>query len=85
MNFFFPAKSNNSKTGLLTSTTSSDTCPSTCPLMGRGCYARHGNLGRVWAKVDSGEFKTPLHEFLKRIKDLPEGSLWRHNQAGQWV
>lgn len=82
MSYFFPAKSKNSKTGLLTSTSSSNTCPHTCPLRGKGCYARYGNLGRVWAKVDSGELHTPLHQFLQRIRDLPEGTLWRHNQAG---
>ena len=41
-----------------------------------------GIWGGVWRKVDSGELRTLMVYFLKRILDLPEGSLWRHNQAG---
>jgi len=83
MALFFPKSiGGNAKTGLLTSTSSSDTCPDTCPLKGKGCYARFGNLARVWKNVSDGTWNTPLPEFLDRIKKLPKGSLFRFNQAG---
>lgn len=83
MSLFFPKSvGGNAKTGILTSTSSSDTCPDTCPLKNKGCYARFGNLGRVWENVSSGEWETPLVDFLARIKMLPSKALWRFNQAG---
>lgn len=58
-----------------------------------GCYAEHGFLGGfIWTKLDqlnpgerfkAGQGKVhDLPELLTVIKLLPEGSLWRHNQAG---
>lgn len=83
MNIYFPKTvGGNAKTGLLTSTSSMDTCPDTCPLKGKGCYARFGNLARVWKNVSEGNYSIPFSEFLARIKSLPPKSLWRHNQAG---
>jgi len=83
MEMYFAAKvGGNAKTGLLTSTSSKDTCPDTCPLKGKGCYARFGNLARVWDNVSNGKYQLPFPDFLTRIKMLPKGSLWRHNQAG---
>lgn len=83
MNIYFPKTvGGNAKTGLLTSTSSMDTCPDTCPLKGKGCYARFGNLARVWKNVSEGSYSIPFSEFLSKIKSLPPKSLWRHNQAG---
>lgn len=58
-----------------------------------GCYAEHGFLGGfIWTKLDRLEpgqsFKTgqmkvySLSDLVQVIRDLPGGSLWRHNQAG---
>ena len=83
MSLFFPKTiGGNAKTGLLTSTSSSDTCPDSCPMKGKGCYARFGNLARVWGNVSDGIWETPLEDFLHRIRRLQKGSLWRFNQAG---
>lgn len=83
MSLFFPKSiGGNAKTGMLTSTSSKDTCPDHCPHKGKGCYARFGNLARVWKNVSEGTWETPLPEFLDRIRSLPSGSLWRFNQSG---
>lgn len=83
MEMYFAAKvGGNAKTGLLTSTSSKDTCPDTCPLKGKGCYARFGNVAMVWENVSNGKWTMEFSAFLNRIKMIPKGSLWRHNQAG---
>lgn len=76
-------KSTNKKTGPIPVTTSSSsTCPNACPFSGKGCYADHGPLKIHWRKVDAKERGHTYKEFLKVIKSLPEGQVWRHNQAG---
>lgn len=75
----------NSKTGIMPVTTSSrDTCPDTCSLKERGCYAKYSFLGNYWNKLTDGKVKNALSysELLKAITKLPKGQLWRHNQAG---
>jgi len=64
------------------STSSADTCPSTCPLMNSGCYAKQGPLSWHWNKVTKGLRGTTWKEFLAAIASLPAGQVWRHNQAG---
>ena len=57
------------------------------------CYAEHGFLGGfIWTKLDrlpvGARFKSDqvqvrsLDELTAAIRALPEGALWRHNQAG---
>lgn len=76
-------KSRNVKTGPIpVSTSSRDTCPDSCPFKRNGCYADSGKLVIHWNKVDGGERGLPWHSFLAQIRRLPEGQLWRHNQAG---
>lgn len=85
MLFHLNPKSGNKKTGPIPVTTSSrDTCPTTCPLLGAGCYADLGPLGLHWSKVTQGTNKKAVNQytFLKQVKQLPKGQLWRHNQAG---
>ena len=74
--------SGNSKTGPIpVTTTSADSCPSTCPLAVKGCYAKSGPLAIHWRKVgqDRG---IDLASFVKEISRLPKRQLWRMNQAG---
>lgn len=53
--FALTEKSRNEKTGpIAVSTSTAKTCPTSCPLMGNGCYAAHGPLGMYWAKVTAG-------------------------------
>ena len=80
-------KSANKKVGPIpVSTTTADTCPATCPFNNAnegGCYAEAGPLKLHWMKVTRGERGTNFSEFLEQIKALPDGQLWRHNQAGE--
>ena len=62
--------------------------------MGKGCYAEAGPLAIMWKALSrarpgrsfafgrgSGKALT-WSQFCKAIAGLPEGTLWRHNQAG---
>ncbi len=76
-------KSSNRKTGPIpVSTSESSTCPNACPFKGHGCYAELGPLAFRWREVDEGKHSTNWSNFLRAIKGLPLGQLWRHNQAG---
>jgi hypothetical protein len=35
-----------------------------------------------WAKVSAGQRGEMLEQFARKIEALPDGQLWRHNQAG---
>jgi hypothetical protein len=82
----FNLNSGNKKTGPIpVSTSPSSTCPSTCPLLGDGCYGRDFHLGMYWDKVDRGDnipSVIPWDEFLRQVGNLRPKQLWRHNQAG---
>ena len=76
-------KSGNEKTGPLpVSTTSADTCPLACPFIGAGCYAEAGKLGMHWGKVSQSVRGIAFSKFLTAVAAIPDGQLWRHNQAG---
>lgn len=76
-------KSKNAKVGKIPTTTSTaTTCPSACPFKDNGCYAESGPLKLHWLKVTKGERGDDWSTFLDKIKELPAGSKWRHNQAG---
>lgn len=75
-------KSANAKTGPIpVSTTAKQSCPTDCA-MRAGCYAASGPLALHWAAVSAGTRGTSWGEFTQAIAALPEGQLWRHNQAG---
>lgn len=74
-------ESMNRKTGPIPVTTSSSsTCPHSCTWFANGCYAETGWLGGRWRKVP--EEGLPWVEFCTWVSRLPEGQLWRHNEAG---
>ena len=76
-------KSKNSKVGPMAVTTSTaTTCPSACPFRDNGCYAEGYPLKGHWIKVTEGKRGDDWKTFLGKIKELPAGSKWRHNQAG---
>jgi hypothetical protein len=88
-------KSRNAKVGAIpVSTTAAKTCPSACPLQAMGCYAEAGPLGMMWRALSQAEpgkeYALPKGKgqslewsgFTAAIAALPEGQLWRHNQAG---
>lgn len=76
--------SSNAKTGPIpVSTTSATTCPPSCPFnKGGGCYAGSGPLALHWRAVTARERGLAWNKFCAEIAALPEGQLWRHNQAG---
>lgn len=83
MHFHTTPVSRNEKTGPMpVMTSSSDTCPDSCPLKKGGCYAMTGPLKLHWDKVSRGERGAPLAEALKPIRKLNRGALWRYGQAG---
>jgi len=74
--------SRNTKTGPIpVSMTSAETCPTSCPWLGRGCYAEHHFTGMHWRRLSLGA-GLPWDDFLERVRELPGGQLWRHNEAG---
>lgn len=81
MNFSFTLVSHNEKTGPMPVTgTSKDSCPNSCPLKNAGCYASAGRLNIHWTRLnDKG---LTLKELTDKIKSIPNGRLWRHNQMG---
>lgn len=83
MNVFLALSSENRKTGPMpVSTTSAETCPNSCPFKHNGCYAEGIPLRWRWEQVTEGRRVTPWPVFLGLIRALPEGQIWRHNQAG---
>ena len=81
--FHITPKSKNAKVGKMAVTTSTaTTCPTSCPFKGNGCYADSGPLKLHWLKVTEGKRGDDWSTFLDKIKELPAGSKWRHNQAG---
>jgi hypothetical protein len=76
-------KSRNVKTGPIpVSTSTRKTCPDSCPFKNNGCYAESGPLAIHWKAVTQGKRGNEWGEFLAKIRALPEGQLWRHNQGG---
>ncbi|TIU42007.1 MAG: hypothetical protein E5W26_03735 [Mesorhizobium sp.] len=83
MNYHLTEVSTNSKTGPIpVATISSETCPTSCPLLGAGCYAEHGPLRIHWGAVTAKNKGVSFEEFTKRVKKLPRHGLWRYGQAG---
>ena len=87
----FTRLSRNKKTGFIpVSTSEEDSCPSSCPLKDKNvCYAKRGKARMIWQEVATGinkrwdkPFNNDYDSFIKEIRRLPTGQLWRHNQAG---
>lgn len=84
LNYAFARKSRNVKTGDIPVTTSDPkTCPDACPMKSsRACYAMHGPLGMYWSKIAKGLYAKTWGDLVAGVNALPQGQLWRHNQAG---
>jgi hypothetical protein len=73
----------NKKTGpIYVSTSSRKTCWEGCAFYGNGCYAASGPLGLHWSAVTSLKRGGSFSDLVKRVKSIPRGELFRHNQAG---
>ena len=65
-------KSKNAKTGEIpVVTSSSSTCPNSCPFKHHGCYAKGGPLRIHWANVDSGKYGFEFSELIEALRKLP--------------
>ena len=72
-------RSKNAKTGdIPVSMTDSNSCPDSCPMKAKGCYAKSGPLSWEWNKMRGMQWDS----FCSAIASLPLGQFWRHNQAG---
>ena len=79
----FALESGNRKTGPIpVSMTSSPSCPPSCPLFNRGCYAEQHMVGMHWRRLSSGKSGVEWAEFVELVERLPTGQIWRHNEAG---
>lgn len=75
--------SGNVKTGEVpVSMSSSSTCPPSCTHRGVTCYAESHFVGMHWRRLSSGLEGMTWDQFCKMIGELPEGQVWRHNEAG---
>lgn len=82
-NVHMTLKSGNVKTGPIpVSTTSYATCPTSCVFRKAGCYADSGPLAMHWRAVTEGKRGTDWATFCATVAALPDGTFWRHNQAG---
>lgn len=66
--------------GLPASITSRDSCPPSCSFYGHGCYAEYSFLAAHWRRV--GRRGRSWARFCDDVASLPDGQLWRHNEAG---
>jgi hypothetical protein len=85
----FKRVSTNIKTGPMPVTmTTAETCPDACPFKGNGCYAQQGPLALLWSQLGKpathkcAPKSIDLDTLCASIASLPDGQLWRHNQAG---
>lgn len=85
----FQRRSQNRKLGgIPMSISERGTCPTSCAFYDQGCFAEFGWNGVVWRNVGSKKAATPgrrgltWDQFLGAVRALPEGTLWRHNVAG---
>jgi hypothetical protein len=79
----FTPISSNAKTGPIpTSTSDRATCWTGCPFYDKGCYAKSGPQALHWRKVSSGERGYEWDAFLRLVRKLNRGQLWRHNVSG---
>ena len=79
----FTKVSSNAKTGPIPTTTSDrSTCWTGCPFYNKGCYAKSGPQNIHWKAVSAGERGYEWDQFLKLVRKLQRGQLWRHNVSG---
>ncbi len=75
-----PASANRKTGPIPVSTTDMRSCPPSCSLMDRGCYAGYGKAAFHWREVATKGLT--WRAFCAEIAKLPPGTIWRHNEAG---
>lgn len=84
MFYHLSKQTTNSKLGFGISASTSDikTCPNSCPLKGKTCYASMGPLAIHWKAVSDGKRGTDWTTFVNEVSTLPRGWKLRLFQAG---
>ena len=83
LNYHLTRISSNRKFGPIpASTTSAASCWDGCAYF-RTCYAKWGHLSWHWDKVNDGRRGSDFSQFLREVRALPRGQLWRYGQAGE--
>lgn len=85
LRFMVTERSSNQKTGpIVVTTTSRQSCPKSCELRGKGCYAEWGPLSVWWQRLSKpgSEFGLDFKQFLEKLRELPDDAVVRLNQAG---
>lgn len=77
---FIRSSKNRKLGGIPASITGRGSCPTSCTFYGFGCYAEQHLLARRWRAVP--ERGLDWDAFCDEISKLPDGQLWRHNEAG---
>lgn len=73
----------NSKTAIPTTRSWRGSCPSSCPLMGKACYAENFPMVMHWEKLSREGLS--YADLLDEISRLRRNTLWRHNDAGDLI
>jgi len=74
-----PGKENRKTGPIPTAYVARESCPSSCPLLGNGCYAETGNIGLHWRKMKG----VPWAKFCLMVAEkLGPRQLWRYAVAG---
>jgi hypothetical protein len=74
-----PGKENRKTGPIPTAYVARESCPSSCPLLGNGCYAETGNIGLHWGKMKG----VPRAKFCLIVAEkLGPRQLWRYAVAG---
>lgn len=77
---WIPKSGNKKLGGIPAAIVSPETCPPSCGFYGKGCYSEFGASGHHWRNVEHNGL--PWEAFLREVKALPEGQLWRYAVAG---
>ena len=74
-----PGKENRKTCQIPTAYVAKESCPSSCPLLGKGCYAETSNIGLHWRKMTG----VPWAQFCRiGAERLGPRQLWRYGVAG---
>lgn len=83
------AKSRNRKTGTLPAIyRTQDTCPTTCPLMGAGCYGENNGPGgscSPFGHAERGDEARDTAALARMLYALPAGTMIRANVVGDYL
>lgn len=73
--------SSNRKLGRIpVSMTSSETCPRSCAWFNAGCFGEFSFQRHWWRRVPEHGLRWGL--FVAKVRRLPAGQIWRHNEVG---